>query len=449
MMSIIQKYKLCILNIGQTLILFVTINLLFSSNLRGANPFQTQNDSLQTQNDTLTTLIEDKFFIKGKVAYGNGVIVGDAEVTLLDTNEKLIETTRTSRKFLKRFGGGRFRFDEVLPGEYIINVDLGTRVGIQKRIKLKDKNLNMGTIYNVVEFPKYEIADYSDSTRLFYKRIPTEPTEPDSINIRHIIVGLDGQANTVIVDSVLRDSVFYTYSGELTRDSIPIDETYMIYNDYGILIHQSRSMKDRITEVQRRDGYIVFHSGDTLKFDNIFFERTLDSPEVATFHYDDTTGIPKYHSFFDIYKVYTGPSYVQRSVERGFKTSYMVYGSIIGYQILKNKSFNPVKSYLPSFDIQKPSGKSYFPMITSFSFITLGWIGYDWYMDRRSNYFTPKDEKTPFPKEMFVFSLKEWTNEKAQPVIKPIMNSKPVKWWNDRKLRQLERKKAKRKNVFE
>ena len=127
----------------------------------------------------------------------------------------------------------------------------------------------------------------------------------------------------------------------------------------------------------------------------------------------------------------------------------MLYVSIIGYQILKNKSFNPVKSYLPSFDIQKPSGKSYFPMITSFSFITLGWIGYDWYMDRRSNYFTPKDEKTPFPKEMFVFSLKEWTNEKAQPVIKPIMNSKPVKWWNDRKLRQLERKKAKRKNVFE
>ena len=124
MMSIIQKYKLSILNIGQTLILFVTINLLFSSNLRGANPFQTQNDSLQTQNDTLATLIEDKFFIKGKVAYGNGVIVGDAEVTLLDTNEKLIETTRTSRKFLKRFGGGRFRFDEVLPGEYIINVDL-------------------------------------------------------------------------------------------------------------------------------------------------------------------------------------------------------------------------------------------------------------------------------------------------------------------------------------
>ena len=277
MMSINQKYTIFIISLSQTLILFASINLLFSSSLHGANAFQ-------IQNQTLTEEIEDKFYIKGKVAYGNGVIVGDAEVTLLDTNEKLIETTRTSRKFLKRFGGGQFSFQEVLPGEYIINVDFGTRVGIQKRIKLKDKNLNMGTIYNVVEFPKYEIADYSDSTRIFYRRFSTDPIEPDSINIRHIIVGLDGQANTVIVDSVLRDSVYYTYSGELTRDSIPIDEAYMIYNDYGILLHQSRSMKDRITEVQRRDGYIVFHSGDTLEFDNIFFEQTFQSPEVATFH---------------------------------------------------------------------------------------------------------------------------------------------------------------------
>ena len=442
MMCINRKYILSIISLSQTIILFASINLLFTSPSRGANAFQ-------TQNQILTEEIEDKFHIKGKVAYGNGVIVGDAEVTLLDTNEKLIETTRTSRKFLKRFGGGQFSFEEVLPGEYIINVDFGTRVGIQKRIKLKDKNLNMGTIYNVVEFPKYEIADYSDSTRMFYRRFSTDPIEPDSINIRHIIVGLDGQANTVIVDSVLRDSVYYTYSGELTRDSISIDEAYMIYNDYGILLHQSRSMKDRITEVQRRDGYIVFHSGDTLEFDNIFFEQTLQSPEVATFHYDDTTGIPRYHSFFDIYKVYTGPSYVQRSVARGFKTSYMVFGGIMGYQILKNKSFTPIKSYLPSFNIQKPSGKSYFPMITSFSFITLGWIGYDWYMDRRSNYFTPKNERSPFPKEMFVFSLNEWAYKRAEPYVQPIMNSKPVKWWKNRKLRQLERKRAKRKNVFE
>ena len=224
----------------------------------------------------------------------------------------------------------------------------------------------------------------------------------------------------------------------------------MVYNDYGVLIHQSRSMKDRINEVQKRDGYIVFQSGDTLQYDNIFFENTLQSPEVATFHYDDTTGIPQYHSFFDIYEVYTGPSYVERSVERGFKTGYLLYGSIIGYQILRSKSFTPIiKPYLPSFSINKSSGKKYFPMVTSFSLITLGWIGYDWYMDRRANYFTPKDEQSLFPKRMFVFSFNEWAYKKAEPYIIPVLDSKPVKWWKDRKKRQAEKQRSKRKSVFD
>ena len=118
----------------------------------------------------------------------------------------------------------------------------------------------------------------------------------------------------------------------------------------------------------------------------------------------------------DIYKVNTGPSYVERSVERGFKTGYIFYVSIIGLQILRTKSFSPIlKPYLPSFNINKQSGKGYFPMITSFSIITLGWIGYDWYMDRRSNYFTPKDEQTLFPKRMFVFSFNEWAYKKGEP----------------------------------
>ena len=444
MMSISEKtnHLICKMHKNTFIILFIYF---FQVSLNAQD-----STIVAAQSDTLLEEIKDKYSIIGKVAYGNGVIVGDAEVTLLDTNEKLISTTRTSRKFLKRFGGGKFRFDEVLPDEYIINVDLGTRIGISKRIRLKDKNLNLGTIYNIVEFPKYEIADYSDSTRMYRRRIPTDPIEPDSINIRHIIIELDGRANTVIVDSILRDSIFYTHSGDLARDSIPIENTYMVYNDYGVLIHQSRSMKDRINEVQKRDGYIVFQSGDTLQYDNIFFESTLQSPEVATFHYDDTTGIPQYHSFFDIYEVYTGPSYVERSVERGFKTGYLLYGSIIGYQILRSKSFTPIiKPYLPSFSINKSSGKKYFPMVTSFSLITLGWIGYDWYMDRRANYFTPKDEQSLFPKRMFVFSFNEWAYKKAEPYIIPVLDSKPVKWWKDRKKRQAEKQRSKRKSVFD
>ena len=215
MMSILGKTNNLIIIMSRNILLILSIYF-FQITL-----YAQESTTISDQSENLVEEIKDKYSIIGKVAYGNGAIVGDAEVTLLDTNEKLILTTRTSRKFLKRFGGGKFRFDEVLPDEYIINVDLGTRVGISKQIRLKDKDLNLGTIYNIVEFPKYEIADYVDSTLMYRRRIPTDPIEPDSINIRHIIVELDGRANTVIVDSILGDSIFYTDS----INDLPLLET--------------------------------------------------------------------------------------------------------------------------------------------------------------------------------------------------------------------------------
>ena len=285
----------------------LTVCLSFSQELNleptGSDTSSTlSSDSLIVAQNNTIQIIEEKYTIYGIAAYGNGLPVPDAEVTLLDTLEKTLEKTRTTTKLFRRFFGGRFKFENVLPGHYIISVDLGTRVGIKKRIHLKDKDLELGIVKNEVEFPKYVIEDYTDSTRIYYNRLNTDPVEPDSINVRHIIVELDGKANTVYIDSVLRDSLFYTFSGELTRDSIPLEETYVVYNDYGYIFHQSRSFRNRVNEVQRRDGFIVFHNGDTLDFDNIFFEPSLKTPDVATFHYNDTTGLPRFHSFYDIYK---------------------------------------------------------------------------------------------------------------------------------------------------
>ena len=431
----------------------ITSNVAFSQedvNLESDQDSVTiENDSLSIARADSLNAFKERFTIYGKAAYGNGVLVPDAEVTLMDTLEKKLETTRTTTKLFRRFFGGRFEFENILPGEYIISVDLGTRVGIKKRIHLKNKNLDLGVVKNEVEFPKYEIGDYTDSTRIYFKRMATDPVEPDSINIRHIVVGLDGSANTVQIDSILRDSVFYTLSGELTRDSIPMDDMYVIYNDYGYMIHQSRSFRDRINEVQKRDGYVVFHSGDTLNFDNIFFEPSLKTPDVATFHYDDTTGLPRFHSFYDIYKVYTGPSYIERSVERGFYSALLFHGTSIAFQAWRKKSGQPALNYLPNFGNPEKKPNSYYSMITSFSVFTLGWVGYDWYMDRRSNYFTPKDEVTPFPKNMFVFSSKEWAINQAQPFVEPVYETRIWKWWKKREERKKERKRSKRKSVFD
>jgi hypothetical protein len=360
---------------------------------------------------------EKTYVINGEVAYANGNLIGDAVVMLLDTTDKMILKTRSSKKFLKKYGGGKFKFEDVTEGNYFITVDLGTRIGIKKTIQIVDKDIDLGTIYNVVEFPKYEIGNYPVPNLIQIRPISTIPVPSDSINIRHVMVELSGNANTVIVDSIVIDTVYYTDAMDLTKSSSLMDNIYCIYNDYGIFIHQSRSMKDRMKELQHRDGFMVFHSGDTLQFDNIFFEPVKNNPEVGTFHKTDTTAAPRYHALKDIYYVKTGKSFLENSVRKGF---YLGLISVL-------------------------SG-DYGTIITVVPIVTLGKVGYDWYKDIRSNYFIPKNENDPFPRNMFVFSLPEWLWNKSQPIIKPIMNSRVIKWWKGRKLRKVQKEAAKRKS---
>ena len=375
----------------------------------------------------------------------NGLLVGDAEVILMDTTEKVIQKIRTSKKLFKKYGGGKFTLLNVPSGDYIINVDFGTRIGITTKVTIKDKNLNLGTIYNVVEFPEYKINEYLDTTTVLMKRISTIPVREDSINIRFIMVDLDGNAKTVIVDSMVVDSIYFTDANSLQSSMIQKDKIYFIYNDYGVFIYQSRSFKDRINELQKRDGFLIFQNNDTLQFDNIFFENEMDNPQVATFHIVDSTINTNYHSIFDIYKVKTGPSYVGTSVQKGFWTGVYTIGSVITFQMLTTISFKPILKLVPDFT--PPIEGSYGTVVTIIPLFTLGIITYDWYTDKRSNYFIRTHEETPYPNNMFVFSFSEWAWKKSQPVMKPIMDSRPVKWWKNRKLRRIQKDAAKRKSA--
>jgi hypothetical protein len=363
----------------------------------------------------------------------------------MDTTEKVIQKTRTSKKLFKKYGGGKFTLLNVPSGDYIINVDLGTRIGITTKVTIKDENLNLGIIYNVVEFPKYKINEYLDTTPVLMKRISTIPVPEDSINIRFIMVDLDGNAKTVIVDSMVVDSIYFTDANSLQSSMIQKDKTYFIYNDYGVFIYQSRSFKDRINELQKRDGFLIFQNNDTLQFDNIFFENEMNNPQVATFHIVDSTINTNYHSIFDIYKVKAGPSYVGTSVQKGFWTGVYTIGSIITFQMLTTISFKPILKLVPDFT--PPIEGSYGTVVTIIPLFTLGIITYDWYTDKRSNYFIPTHEETPYPNNMFVFSFSEWAWKKSQPVMKPIMDSRPVKWWKNRKLRRIQKDAAKRKSA--
>jgi len=356
--------------------------------------------------------------VNGIAYYKSGVLLENAETILMDTTEKVISRTTTDKKFLKKFGGGKFSFSNLIPGHYKIRIVTGEDININHRFELKNESIDLGSLYPFKEFPKYSLTKYKPSSKFKMRRIPTSPIPNDSINIRHVIVDLDGNANTVIVDSIIIDSVYYTDAKTLERGMLLKEKVYFIYNDYGVFIHQSRSLKNRIEELQRRDGYVIFQSEDTLSYNNIFFEPEMNNPEVATFHFSDTTGKAVYHSLFDIYKVRSGPSYLGNSVKKGF---YLGLISVL-------------------------SG-DYGTIITVVPIVTLGKVGYDWYKDKRSNYFLPSNENTPFPKNMFVFSFTEWFWKKSQPIISPIVNSRPVKWWTSRKLRKIQKQAAKRKSA--
>ena len=147
--------------------------------------------------------------------------------------------------------------------------------------------------------------------------------------------------------------------------------------------------------------------------------------------------------------MYTGPSYIERSIRRGFYTGLALHGTALGVSIIRKKSFKPSMRFMPNFSKPEQKPSNYYSMITSFSFLTLAWVGYDWYTDRRSNYFTPKDELTPFPNNMFVFSSKEWAKKQIIPLFDPIVKSRTYKLWQIRKKEKAKNKRSKRKSVFD
>lgn len=385
------------------------------------------------------------FEVKGTAVYKSGTLLENAEVTLMDTTDKVMARTKTSKKVLKRFGGGTFSFDGISKGSYKVHIKTGEDLDINHRFVVNNEDVDLGTLHPFKGFPIYQPSHYEVDSPFKMRRISSVPIPSDSVNVKHVIVDLHGNANTVLVDSIVVDTVFFTDIKDLTSGRLLLDKIYFIYNDYGIFIHQSRSLKDRMGDLQKRDGYIVFHNGDTVTFDNIFFEPVLRNPEVATFHYADTTGKAVYHSLFDIYKVRSGTSYVGQSVEKGFWTGIYVIGGMVSLQVISQQSINPILQLLP--DMSPPITGNFGTAVTVIPMITLGQIAYDWFKDKRSNYIMPTSENTPFPKHMFVFDLPEWIWKKSQPIVRPIMNSRPVKWWTQRKLRKVQKQAAKRKSA--
>ena len=105
-----------------------------------------------------------KYSVSGVAVYKSGVVLEKANVILMDTTEKVIARTTTSKKLLKRYGGGQFSFKDVKPGNYKLRIITGEEVDINHRFEVVKETLDLGTLYPFNEFPIYTPADYTDTT---------------------------------------------------------------------------------------------------------------------------------------------------------------------------------------------------------------------------------------------------------------------------------------------
>ncbi len=370
------------------------------------------------------------YSVRGYAIDSTGILLENKVAVLMDASNKILYRTRTTKKFIKRYGGGKFEFNKVQPGEYTLQIETGAQLKIIRKINLTEENIDLGTLHPRREIPTYTLPDFPDSLVILMRPITTDLIVSDTVNIRHILIQLNGEALVGRVDSLNADSLYYQNFENDSTVRILLNRLYLVYNDYGKLIYKSRSFDARMLELEKRDGIIVTHAKDTVYYDRLIFERSMNKPTLAV--YMESDSIPHFYNLLDVYMIRTGEGYIENSVRRGFWTGIWGISGYIALRMLFEKSFKPVLSIIPD-PILTPTGNQYQSITLALPLITIGWVAYDFYLDKRSNYFIPHNLNDPFPNNMYVFSITYWLVEKIKPVIDPVINSKIVKYFKDRK----------------
>ncbi|MEE8335588.1 MAG: hypothetical protein V3S48_04040 [Candidatus Neomarinimicrobiota bacterium] len=361
--------------------------------------------------------------IDGIALDNDGILLQERQTVLKDSSGKIIQRGKTTAKFLKRYGGGKFKFEQVPPGNYLLEIETGEKLKIIRNIEILDNNLNLGSIKPKKIYPPYKLPEISTSELSLIRPIRLELDERDTINIKHILIGIEGYTYLGRIDSISRDTLYYKDLSN-NKSNFALDSLYLAYNDYGKLVYKSRSLLTRLKELEKRDGYLITLNNDSLPYDKISFESSMNNPGLALFNVSDS--IPAFYKLTDIYKIRTGEGYIENSVRKGFLSGAGLIGGYILLRMLREKSFTSVTSILPH-PIMKKTGSQYQSAILIFPLVTIGWMAYDYYTDKRSNYILPRYREEPFPKKMYVFSLPLWIGRKIAPVADPILNSKLVK----------------------
>jgi hypothetical protein len=262
--------------------------------------------------------------------------------------------------------------------------------------------------------------------------------------VQEVIVYTDGTTSIGLIDSLATDSVYFADFDNHTSQAKSLKSVYFIYNSFGKLLYMSRSFQDRLTKIEERGGMAITTDGDTLWYDRAAFNRNMLDPKAL--FYQEGVKYPRIVSLLELQLVRIDATVMEYSVRNGFRTTMglFLFSAVIeswsgyrdrktnettfiqGLKIMGAEAGKNIKRFLPKPVLSK-TGHQYQSLTLLVPVGTMAWMAYDIYFDRRTHYLVPTQRTTPYPRDMFLFSLSEWIHEHTDPYTERIKNSAAIK----------------------
>ena len=236
-------------------------------------------------------------------------------------------------------------------------------------------------------------------------------------DVNHVIVDHKGNSIIAIIDSMDLDAIYYKLKNQMDPQTIDIDKAYFIYNDFDRIYHYDWSYYENIRRINNRTGEIITIHNDTISFKNIEFTGNQIFPEILVAGTNDTSF---YMPMLDIYKIQTDYSIMQYAAERGFWYSFnsFILSAALDTRLKwdDDRRFSPqvwdqYNDLLPAIRFlgADRSGPTYESVSYLIPISVLGSMIWDIWKDKRSFYFHPIEKDEPYPRNMYVFSLRHIT----------------------------------------
>lgn len=259
--------------------------------------------------------------------------------------------------------------------------------------------------------------------------------------VRDVVIFTSGESQVGRVISMTDDRLVFTDTQRLDTAYYDMDQVYFIYNDFGRLLHYSRSLKQRLNIIEQYPGRMVTLAGDTVDYQTIYFDRRMLNPLVYTSSGD--TAETREFPFLEISNVRMSSDRYDVSVKKGCLTGcstilglggfnviryfFQEYqgGGIMGsagFNALSKAAWHSAQDLLPEMPEAgiNETGTLFKLGMYLVPLYTTSWIGYDWYFDKRTTYINPGLENREFPRDMFLFSLAEWQKKQIRRIWNPL-----------------------------